>query len=38
MLFMSTFAAGMVLFAVAARMRTSTPTPEPVEDRVAVAV
>jgi sugar phosphate permease len=36
MLFMSTFAAGMVLFAIAARMRTSGASPAPVEDRVAV--
>ena len=37
-LFMSTFAAGMVLFAIAARMRTSGASPAPVEDRVAVTV
>ena len=37
-LFMSTFAAGMVLFAIAARMRTSAPTLAPVDDRVAITV
>jgi hypothetical protein len=36
-MFMGTFAAGMVLFAVAARMRTGVPADPAIEERAAVA-